>query len=76
MTQFIINFKGSSTINEAYQIQLKDIKDTLAVLPEDDIEALQEQRRDLLELVAILENKLARVWIRKTEEEFNRNICR
>lgn len=52
-------FTGNTTIDEVYQIKIQEIKEAIALLDPSDKEGLLNARRDVLELLAILENKQA-----------------
>lgn len=59
-TSINLCFKGESSLTEAYNIHLKDLRDSLKVLTntKDKIRA----RLELLELLAIVDNSLAREY--------------
>lgn len=51
----IVKFKGSDTINEIYEIKIREFKQALALLNCQD--KLEEARKELLEMLAIVNNR-------------------
>jgi hypothetical protein len=51
-------FKGSKTVNEVYELYIRELKDVILMLDPKDLEALTHKRQELKELLAIIQNKI------------------
>jgi hypothetical protein len=59
VTTVTMTFKGIETIKEIYKMHVKEVQQTLAMLDNGDIDALQSARNELKEMLAIVENKMS-----------------
>lgn len=59
ITTVKLTFKGNETVNEIYNLYINGLKEAAMMLDEKEVAVLMHKRYELLELLAIVENKIA-----------------
>lgn len=57
---FELKFEGNETINEIYRCHVKELKETIRLIDQNDEAGLNQVRMELFELMATVENKQLR----------------